>query len=65
LEEMARVKYLDSDLLPRMKKLWWFGYSRGFASEMGSFLDMLYARPLREKLHAGVRAAGALWRRKL
>jgi acyl-CoA reductase-like NAD-dependent aldehyde dehydrogenase len=65
LEEMARVKYLDSDLLPRMKKLWWFGYSRGFASEMGSFLDMLYARPLREKLNAGVRAAGALWRRKL
>jgi len=26
---------------------------------------LLYARPLREKLKAGVRAAGALWRRKL
>jgi len=65
LEEMVRVKYLDSDWLPRMKKIWWFGYNRGFAGEMESFLDLLYARPLREKLKAGVRAAGALWRRKL
>lgn len=65
LEEMVRVKYLDTDLVPRMKKIWWFGYSGGFAGEMESFLDFLYARPLRVKLRAGVRAAGALWRRKL
>ncbi|HKM46823.1 MAG TPA: aldehyde dehydrogenase family protein [Terriglobales bacterium] len=65
LEEMVRVKYLGSDLLPRMKKIWWFGYGGGFAGEMESFLDLLYARPLREKLKAGVRAAGALRRRKL
>src|SRR5580658_8149782 len=65
LEEMVRVKYVDSDLVPGMKKIWWFGYGGGFAGEMESFLDLLYARPLREKLKAGVRAAGALWRRKL
>jgi acyl-CoA reductase-like NAD-dependent aldehyde dehydrogenase len=65
LEEMVRVKYLDSDLVPRMKKIWWFGYGKGFTGEMESFLDLLYARPLREKLKAGVRAAGALWRKKL
>jgi acyl-CoA reductase-like NAD-dependent aldehyde dehydrogenase len=65
LEEMVRVKYLDSDMVPRMKKIWWFGYGGGFAGEMESFLDLLYARPLRTKLKAGVRAAGALWRRKL
>src|SRR5208337_1859154 len=65
LEEMVRVKYLGSDMLPRMKKIWWFGYGGGFAGEMESFLDLLYARPLREKLKAGVRAAGALRRRKL
>ena len=65
LEEMVRLKYLDSDLVPRMKKIWWFGYGKGFTGEMESFLDLLYARPLREKLKAGVRAAGALWRRKL
>ena len=65
LEEMVRVKYVDSDVVPGMKKIWWFGYGRGFAGEMEGFLDMLYARPLREKLKAGVSAAGALWRKKL
>jgi succinate-semialdehyde dehydrogenase/glutarate-semialdehyde dehydrogenase len=65
LEEMVRVKYVDSDLLPRMKKIWWFGYGGEFADEMESFLDLLYARPLRQKLKAGIRSAGALWRRKL
>jgi succinate-semialdehyde dehydrogenase/glutarate-semialdehyde dehydrogenase len=65
LEEMARVKYVDSDRLPRIKKIWWFGYGGGFGGEMESLLDLLYARPLREKLKAAARAAGALWRRKL
>jgi succinate-semialdehyde dehydrogenase/glutarate-semialdehyde dehydrogenase len=65
LDEMARVKYVDSDLVPGMKKIWWFGYGGGFASEMEGFLDLLYGRALREKLKAGVRSAGALWRRKL
>jgi acyl-CoA reductase-like NAD-dependent aldehyde dehydrogenase len=65
LEEMVRVKYVDSDRVPRMKKIWWFGYGGGFTGEMESFLDLLYARPLREKLKAAVGATGALWRRKL
>jgi succinate-semialdehyde dehydrogenase/glutarate-semialdehyde dehydrogenase len=65
LEEMVRVKYLDSDVVPRKKKIWWFGYGGGFACEMESFLDLLYARPLREKLKAGLGAVGALWRKKL
>jgi acyl-CoA reductase-like NAD-dependent aldehyde dehydrogenase len=65
LEEMVGLKYVDSDRLPRMKKIWWFGYGGGFAREMEGFLDLLYALSLREKLKAGARAAGALWRRKL
>jgi succinate-semialdehyde dehydrogenase/glutarate-semialdehyde dehydrogenase len=65
LEEMVRVKYVDSDRVPRMKKIWWFGYGGGFAGEMDSFLDLLYGRSLREKLQAGVGAARALWRKKL
>jgi hypothetical protein len=32
---------------------------------MDGFLDLLYALPLRERLKALARAAGALWRRKL
>jgi acyl-CoA reductase-like NAD-dependent aldehyde dehydrogenase len=65
LEEMVRVKCVDSDLMSRMKKIWWFSYGGGFANQMNGFVEMLYARPLRERLIAGVRAAGALWRRKL
>jgi succinate-semialdehyde dehydrogenase/glutarate-semialdehyde dehydrogenase len=65
LEEMVRVKYLDFDLVPRMKKIWWFGYGGQFAGEMEGFLDLIYARPLREKMMAALRSAGALWRRKL
>ena len=65
LEEMVRVKYVDSDRVPGMKKIWWFGYGAGFTPQMESFLDLLYARPLRQKLRAGVRSAGAMWRRKL
>jgi hypothetical protein len=52
-------------LMPGMKKIWWFGYGGGFAKEMNGFVEMLYARPVRERLRAGMLAAGALWRRKL
>ena len=65
LDEMVRVKYIDSDLLPRMKKIWWFGYGGVFSREMESFLDLIFARPLRQKLWAAWRATSTLWRRKL
>ena len=28
LEEMVRTKYLDSDRLPGMEKIWWYGYGK-------------------------------------
>jgi acyl-CoA reductase-like NAD-dependent aldehyde dehydrogenase len=65
LEEMVCVKYLDSDLLPRMKKVWWFGYGSEFTREMESFLDVIFARPLRERMKAAARACRSLWRQKL
>ncbi len=65
LEEMVRIKHIDTDRLPRMKKIWWFGYGPGFAAHMEAFLDLLYSQPLREKAKAAVRSAGALWRKKL
>ena len=51
LEEMVRVKYIDSDWLPGMKKIWWFGYGGEFTREMESFLDLIFARPLRQKMN--------------
>jgi acyl-CoA reductase-like NAD-dependent aldehyde dehydrogenase len=65
VDEMVRVKYVDSDRLPRMKKIWWFGYGGGFASEMESFVDLQYVQPMREKLRAVAGSAAALWRGKL
>ena len=65
LEEMVRVKYVDSDRVPRRKKPWWFAYGDGFTAEMEAFLDLLYSQPLREKAKAALRSAGALWRKKL
>jgi len=65
LEEMVRLKYLDSDLTPRLKKVWWFAYGREFAREAECFLDVLFAASLRQKIRSAARATKALWRRKL
>src|SRR5271165_3494497 len=39
LEEMVRLKYVDVDLMPRMKKVWWFGYGKKYQQQMGGFAD--------------------------
>ena len=39
LEEMVRVKYLDSDRLPGTKKPWWYGYGGQAVSATEGFLD--------------------------
>ena len=65
LEEMVRLKYLDSDLAPGMKKLWWYGYGAPFARQMEGFLDLQFARGLRRKLSGALRAAGVVVGRKL
>jgi len=65
MEEMVRVKYLDSDRLPGMKKVWWYGYGKSFARQMEGFVDMQFARRLGARLLGGLRSAGVLGRRKL
>jgi acyl-CoA reductase-like NAD-dependent aldehyde dehydrogenase len=65
LDEMVRLKYLDSDRMPGMKKLWWYGYGKGFAQQMEGFLDFQFARSLAEHLSGASRAAGLLRRRRL
>jgi succinate-semialdehyde dehydrogenase/glutarate-semialdehyde dehydrogenase len=65
MEEMVRVKYLDSDQLPRIKKVWWYGYGKSFARQMEGFVDMQFARGLAKRLLGGLRSAGVLGRRKL
>jgi acyl-CoA reductase-like NAD-dependent aldehyde dehydrogenase len=60
LEEMVRIKYLDSDRLPGMEKVWWYGYGKAFTRQMEGLLDFQFARGLGQRLRGAVRAAGAL-----
>jgi acyl-CoA reductase-like NAD-dependent aldehyde dehydrogenase len=65
LEEMVRVKYLDIDRMPGMKKVWWYGYGESFRQQMEGFLDMQFARGVGIRLRGALRAAGVVRRRQL
>jgi succinate-semialdehyde dehydrogenase/glutarate-semialdehyde dehydrogenase len=65
LEEMVRVKYLDTDRMSGMKKVWWYAYGNGFARQMEGFLDMQFARGLGERLRGALCAASIVWRKRL
>ena len=64
MDEMVRVKYLDSDYLPRMKKLWWYGYGPEFAAQMDGFIDLFFARGMGQRLSGALRSLRALRKKK-
>jgi succinate-semialdehyde dehydrogenase/glutarate-semialdehyde dehydrogenase len=65
LDEMVRVKYLDMDRMPRMKKVWWHGYGETFRRQMEGFLDMQFARGLGTRVRGALKAAGVVRRKQL
>jgi len=65
LEEMVRIKYLDSDLLPRIKKPWWYGYGGNLNNAIEGFLDFQFARNLQTRMRGAVRSRGLLLGKKL
>jgi len=65
LEEMVRPKYVDSDRLPSMKKLWWYGYGATLTRQIEGFLDMQFARTASGRLQGALRSAGLFFRRRL
>ncbi len=65
LDEMVRVKYLDMDRMPGMKKVWWHGYGETFRHQMEGFLDMQFARSTGKKLRGAIQAAGVFRRKQL
>jgi len=65
LDEMVRVKYLDMDRMPGMKKVWWHGYGESFRRQMEGFLDMQFARGVGTRLRGALRAAGVVRRKQL
>ena len=65
LEEMVWPKYVDSDWMPRMKKLWWYGYGPAFRQQMGGFIELLFAKGLINRLRGGVKSTKSYLRRRL
>jgi acyl-CoA reductase-like NAD-dependent aldehyde dehydrogenase len=63
LEEMVRIKHVDSNRLPGMKQVWWYGYGEGFTRQMEGFVDLMFARGLRQKLRGAIHSAGAFLRK--
>jgi hypothetical protein len=63
LEEMVRIKHVDSDRLPEIKKVWWYGYGKGFTRQMEGFIDLMFAPSLYQKLRGALRSAGAYLRK--
>jgi acyl-CoA reductase-like NAD-dependent aldehyde dehydrogenase len=63
LAEMVQVKYVDVDLLPRMPKVWWYGYGKAFQQQMSGFLDMLFGSSIGARIKGSLAAVGALTRK--
>jgi succinate-semialdehyde dehydrogenase/glutarate-semialdehyde dehydrogenase len=63
LEEMVRIKYMDSDLLPGVRKVWWFGYGREFGRQMDGFVDFLFSSSWARQLAGAVRSVAAYSRK--
>jgi succinate-semialdehyde dehydrogenase/glutarate-semialdehyde dehydrogenase len=62
LAEMVRVKYVDVDLLPRMPKVWWYGYGLSFQRQMSGFIDMLFGGSFGDRVKGALGSLGALRR---
>jgi succinate-semialdehyde dehydrogenase/glutarate-semialdehyde dehydrogenase len=65
LEEMVRLKYVDIDFMPGMKKVWWYRYGQSFAQAMDGFLDFQFARSLIAKMSGALRSLGVFRGKKL
>jgi acyl-CoA reductase-like NAD-dependent aldehyde dehydrogenase len=64
-EEVVRTKYVVSDLVPRMKKVWWFGYDEKFAKAMEDLMDMQFARKVTKRLRGAMKAPASLFRKRV
>ncbi len=63
MEEMVRIKHVDSDHLPGVKQVWWYGYGQAFTRQMEGFLDLMFARSLLRRSLGALRSAGAFVRK--
>jgi len=64
LEEMVRIKYIDSDRLPFVKKVWWYGYGEEFTQQMEGFVDLMFARSLVARFRGALRSTSSFIRKR-
>jgi acyl-CoA reductase-like NAD-dependent aldehyde dehydrogenase len=62
LAEMVQVKYIDSDLLPNLKKVWWYGYGNTFQQQAEGLVQAFYGRRLADRLKGFLHTIGAIRR---
>ncbi|HEX8815307.1 MAG TPA: aldehyde dehydrogenase family protein [Terriglobales bacterium] len=65
LEEMVRVKYMNYDLLPGIKKPWWYGYGENVARPIEGFLDLQFGSTLVQRLRGAARSIALAFRKAL
>lgn len=65
LEEMVRTKYVASDLVPGMKKVWWYGYRQAFVQQMEALLDLQFAGSPTARLRGIFRSTASLFRKRI
>jgi acyl-CoA reductase-like NAD-dependent aldehyde dehydrogenase len=65
LKEMVRIKYVDYDRLPGMKKVWWYQYGERFTRQIEEFLHMQFAGKTGQRLKGALRSTGILFGKRL
>jgi acyl-CoA reductase-like NAD-dependent aldehyde dehydrogenase len=63
LDEMVRLKYIASDRVPGMKKVWWYRYGEKFATQIEGLLDLQFARSLTQRLRGAFNSVRYLGKR--
>jgi len=63
LDEMVELKYVDTERVPGMKRVWWYGYGAQFARQMEAFVDFLFAAKIRHRLGGAWRAVASVKRK--
>lgn len=64
LEEMVWPKYVDSDRIPGMKKLWWYGYGPVFKQQMNGFIEVLFNKNLIKRSRGAINSTRSYLQRK-
>jgi hypothetical protein len=60
---MVRTKYVDSDLTPRMKKLWWYQYGGKFKAQVDALVDLQFAPSMTKRVVGAFQSLKSIMRR--